>query len=292
MPDVPAATPIASRGYSNADVLVDCDWVARHLDDPKVRLLEINGTVESQSLGHIPGAIRLDWATDLNDPLTRDVAGVTQLERLLRECGIDHDTIIVLHGDLHNAWACYGYWVLKLHGVGNLRLLDGGRERWIQEGRPLGGAPTSIPQGNISLAPRDDVAMRAFRDQVVERVATGGALVDVRSPEEFRGEQKPDAAVAGAQRLGHIPGARNVPWTRVLEPDSHVFRDAASLREMFEREQGLEPDGEVTVYCQVGERSAHTWFVLTELLGWSKIRNYDGSWTEWGNTVRTPIERP
>jgi thiosulfate/3-mercaptopyruvate sulfurtransferase len=184
--------------------------------------------------------------------------------------------------------------VLRLFGLDNLKLLDGGRARWAQEGRALVTDATTVAPGTITVGPRDDAAIRAFRDDVLDHVAAGGQLVDVRSPEEFRGERMhmPDYPNEGALRGGHIPGARNVPWARAVDPDTHVFRDADALRTLYQGEQGLDPAEPTVVYCRIGERSSHTWFALTQLLGWDGVRNYDGSWTEWGNAVRTPIERP
>lgn len=294
MADAPAVTPIAERGYVNPGVLVDCDWVAAHLDDPKVRLLESDEDVLLYRTGHIPGALKLDWIDDLNDALQRDYVDSVRLQQLLRERGIDDDTTIVLYGDKNNWWACYAFWVLRLFGLGNLRILDGGRARWIQEGRPMVTDVPDVTPGSITVPPRDETAIRAFKEDVLAHLVDGGQLVDVRSPEEYRGERMhmPDYPNEGALRGGHIPGARNVPWARAVDPDTHVFRTADALRQLYVEEQGLDPAGPTVVYCRIGERSSHTWFVLTQLLGWEQVRNYDGSWTEWGNAVRTPIERP
>lgn len=294
MTSAPPVTPIAERGYAHPQVLVSCEWVAEHLDDPGVRLLESDEDVLLHRTGHIPGALKLDWVDDLNDAVERDYVDNVRLQQVLRERGVDDDTTVVLYGDRDNWWACYAFWVLRLFGVRNLRLLDGGRARWIQEGRSLATDTPPVPPGTITVGPRDDAAIRAFRDDVLGHVAVGGQLVDVRSPEEFRGERlhMPDYPNEGALRGGHIPGARNVPWSRAVDPETHVFRDADALRRLYLVEMGLAPDRPTVVYCRIGERSSHTWFALTELLGWESVRNYDGSWTEWGNAVRTPIERP
>jgi thiosulfate/3-mercaptopyruvate sulfurtransferase len=293
IPPITPITPIASRGYANPEVLVDCAWVAEHLDDPGVRLLESDEDVLLYRTGHIPGALKLDWVEDLNDALMRDYVDSARLQEVLRARGIHPDTVVVLYGDRSNWWACYAFWVLRLFGVRNLKILDGGRARWLQEGRPLETTSPAVVNGTVVVGPRDDAAIRAFRDDVMQQVASGGPLVDVRSPEEYRGERlhMPDYPNEGALRGGHIPGARNVPWARAVEPASGVFRSAAELRAIYETEARLGAEEGVVVYCRIGERSSHTWFVLTELLGWAGVRNYDGSWTEWGNTVRAPIER-
>lgn len=294
MTSPPPIPPIADRGYANPDVLVDGDWVAAHLDDPKVRLLESDEDGLLYRTGHIPGALKLAGVDDLNDAIERDFVDNVRLQAILRERGIDEDTTIVLYGDTNNWWACHAFWVLRLFGVGNLRLLDGGRARWSQEGRPLNIDVPEVAAGNITVGPRDDAAIRAFKEDVLAHLAGSGQLVDVRSPEEFRGERvhMPDYPNEGALRGGHIPGARNVPWARAVDPETHVFHDAEALRAIYRDEQALDASRPTVVYCRIGERSSHTWFVLTQLLGWEDVRNYDGSWTEWGNAVRTPIARP
>ncbi len=294
MPADTPSLPIADRGYTNPGVLVDCDWVAAHLGDPTVRLLESDEDVLLYRTGHIPGAQKLDWIEDLNDQVTRDYIDTAAMQQLLRDRGINDDTTIVLYGDKNNWWACYAYWVLKLFGLEHVRVLDGGRARWIQENRPIETETPMSPQGSITVAPRDDATIRAYKDDVLAHVAAGKRLVDVRSAEEYRGERMhmPDYPNEGALRGGHIPGAASVPWARAVDPDSHLFRTAAELRAIYVDEQSLVPSDELVVYCRIGERSSHTWFVLHELLGWPSVRNYDGSWTEWGNAVRVPIERP
>jgi thiosulfate/3-mercaptopyruvate sulfurtransferase len=244
--------------------------------------------------GHIPGAVKIDWITDLNDPLIRDYIDGQRFERLLRSKGISNDTTIVFYGDKNNWWATYAFWVFRLFGVKNLRVMDGGRLRWAKEGRELVTTVPRYAEGNIIVSERDDSHYRAFRDQASEHVRRGNRLVDVRSPEEYRGERlhMPEYPNEGALRGGHIPGARSIPWGRAVNPETHTFRPASELRTIYQQENGLEPDGDVIVYCRIGERSSHTWFALTYLLGFTNVRNYDGSWTEWGNLVRAPVEKP
>ena len=294
MHEVPPVVPIADRGYAHPDVLVSTEWVAQHLDDPGVRLVESDEDLLLYETGHIPGAVKIDWVNDLNDPLVRDYLAREQLEALLRHHGINDDTTIVLYGDRNNWWATYAFWVFRLFGIERLRLMDGGRARWEEEGRPMTTDKPSYPAGNIRVGPRDDRGIRAFRDEVLEHVKQRGALVDVRSPEEFRGERlhMPEFPSEGALRGGHIPGARSIPWARAVDPATHTFRSAAELRALYEQENRLEPGQETIVYCRIGERSSHSWFALTYLLGFPKVRNYDGSWTEWGNGVGLPIEKP
>ncbi|MEO5825602.1 MAG: sulfurtransferase [Gemmatimonadales bacterium] len=290
----PPILPIAERGYAHPEILVDCEWVAARRDDPSVCLLESNEDLLLYDTGHIRGAVKIDWVDDLNDAIVRDYVDRERFQELLRARGINDDTTIVFYGDKNNWWACYAMWVFQLFGVGNCRLLDGGRARWIDEGRELTTDVPSVAPGTVTVGERQDGTIRAFRDEVLDHVRAGGGLVDVRSPEEFRGERMhmPDYPNEGALRGGHIPGARNVPWARAVDPETHVFRNAEELRAIYIGEQGLDPAAPVVVYCRIGERSSHSWFALTWLLGWRNVRNYDGSWTEWGNAVRTPIERP
>jgi len=285
---------IADRGYAHPEVLVSTQWLADHLKDPNVRILESDEDVLLYETGHIPGAVKIDWVADLNDPLTRDYIDASRLQRVLRSKGISDNTTIVLYGDKNNWWATYTFWAFKLFGVKNVRLLDGGRLRWADEGRELVTQVQRYPEGNITISGRDDRSHRAFRDQVLEHVNNGKRLVDVRSPEEYRGERlhMPEYPNEGALRGGHIPGARSIPWGRAVNPETHTFRPAAELRTIYEAENGLQKTDDVIVYCRIGERSSHTWFALTYLLGFEKVRNYDGSWTEWGNLVRAPVEKP
>jgi thiosulfate/3-mercaptopyruvate sulfurtransferase len=291
---LPAVTPIEGRGYVHPEVLVSTDWVAAHLDDPRVRIVESDEDLLLYDTGHVPGAVKIDWIEDLNDPIIRDYLDHTRLQKLLRGKGISRDTLVVFYGDRNNWWACYAFWVLRLFGLERLRIMDGGRSLWEKEGRPLVTAKATYPPGDLSVGPRNDRVIRAFRDEVQAHVRSRAALVDVRSPEEFRGERlhMPEYPNEGATRGGHIPGARSIPWGRAINPETHTFRPAGELKTLYQEENGLRPEGDTIVYCRIGERSAHTWFVLTYLLGYSQVRNYDGSWTEWGNSVGMPIERP
>ena len=291
----PEYPSIADRGYSDPTALVSTEWVSEHLVDPKVRLVESDEDILLYDSGHVPGAVKLDWIEDLNDPIIRDYLDKDRLQTLLRAKGINDDTIVVLYGDKNNWWACYAFWVLRLFGVENLRIMDGGRALWEKEGRPLVTEKPSYPAGNITIGARNDRKIRAFRDEVLAHVkGSKGALVDVRSPEEFRGERlhMVEYPNEGATRGGHIPGARSVPWAKAVNPETHTFRPASELRQLYEGDNAVKPDGDTIVYCRIGERSSHTWFVLTYLLGHKNVRNYDGSWTEWGNSVGVPIERP
>lgn len=286
--------PIAERGYAHPEALVSTDWVAAHLDDPSIRVLESDEDLRLYDAGHIPGAGKLDWVEDLNHPVLRDYVGRDALDQVLRKQGVNRDTTIILYGDRNNWWATFAFWVLRLFGVERLAIMDGGRQRWGDEGRPLVTAPAVFGPGHVAVGERRDAPLRVYRDEVLAHLRAGRAMVDVRSPEEFRGDRLhlPDYPNEGALRGGHIPGARNIPWARAVDPDTHCFRTAPELRAIYQREQGLSPADEVIVYCRIGERSSHTWFVLSCLLGYPAVSNYDGSWTEWGNTVRAPIERP
>jgi thiosulfate/3-mercaptopyruvate sulfurtransferase len=287
-------TEIAERGYAQPEVLVSTQWVADHLTDPKVRLLESDEDILLYETGHIPGAVKIDWVADLNDPLVRDYLDRARFEKLLRAKGINQDTTIVFYGDKNNWWATYAFWVFRLFGVENLRIMDGGRLRWAEEGRALDTAAPRHREGTITVRERDDSRIRAFKEQVLMHVQRHKPLVDVRSPEEYRGERlhMPEYPNEGALRGGHIPGARSIPWGRAVNPDTHTFRSAEDLRTIYQHENGLPTDDDVIVYCRIGERSSHTWFALTYLLGFERVKNYDGSWTEWGNQVRAPIEKP
>jgi thiosulfate/3-mercaptopyruvate sulfurtransferase len=286
--------PIAERGYAHPEVLVSTEWVAQRLTDPRIRVVESDEDVLLYETGHIPGAVKIDWVGDLNDPLIRDYLSRDQLQRLLRAKGISDDTTVVLYGDKNNWWATYAFWVFRLFGLTRLKVMDGGRVRWAEEGRPLVTVLPSHPDGNITVAERNDRAIRALRDDVQSHVAAHRPLVDVRSPEEYRGDRlhMPEYPNEGALRGGHIPGAKSIPWGRAVNPDTHCFRSAAELRTIYQEENGLTPEDDVIAYCRIGERSSHTWFSLTYLLGFRKVRNYDGSWTEWGNLVRAPVEKP
>ena len=286
-------TAIADRGYANPDVLVSTDWVAEHLDDPNVRLVESNEDPLVYPSGHIPGAVEVDWTRDLNDQVRRDYLGAEGFSALAKRIGITPDTTVVFYGDKNNWWACYAYWVFQLFGHTNAKVMDGGRLKWEKEGRELTRDVPSYDPTEYSAERRDDGAIRAFRDEVLTHVRADLPLVDVRSPEEFSGERMhmADYPNEGALRGGHIPGAKSVPWGRAVNPEDGSFKNADDLRAIYQDEKGLQQDDDVVVYCRIGERSSHTWFVLTHLLGFSTVRNYDGSWTEWGNLVGVPIEK-
>lgn len=278
--------------YAHPEVLVDTAWVAGHLNDRRVRLVESNEDILLYDQGHIPGAVKLDWVGDLNDPVVRDYLDQAQFAQLMAAKGIANDTTVVLYGDKHNWWATYALWVFKLFGHADVRILDGGRAKWIAEGRALTRVAPSYPATSYSAPARDDVAIRAFRDQVLAHIkASGTALVDVRSPQEYSGERThmPEYPQEGTLRGGHIPTAASIPWAQAVKDDS-TFKSFDELQALYGG-KGITPDKDVIAYCRIGERSSHTWFVLTYLLGYPRVRNYDGSWTEWGNGVGLPIEK-
>ena len=284
---------IATRGYDRPDVLVSTQWVADHLHDANVRLVESDEDTLLYASGHIPGAVQVDWVQDLNDPLRRDYITKQGFEALMSRIGVTPDTTVVFYGDKNNWWATYAYWVFQLFGHRNARVMDGGRLKWEQEGRPVTRDVPQYPPTRYEAPERDDSKIRAFRDQVLQHIQARRPLVDVRSPAEYTGERlhMPEYPNEGALRGGHIPGAKNVPWGRAVNLQDGTFKSADELRAIYEKEQGLKADDDVVVYCRIGERSSHTWFVLTNLLGFKNVRNYDGSWTEWGNLVNVPIER-
>jgi thiosulfate/3-mercaptopyruvate sulfurtransferase len=291
--DVSLASPIETRGYAQPDVLVSTDWVEAHLGAPNVRIVECDEDVLLYEVGHIPGAVKIDWVMDLNDPLTRDYIDQAGMQALLRDLGVSADTTIVLYGDKNNWWATYAFWVFRLFGIANLKIMDGGRAKWELEGRPMSNETARHPVGDVTVGRRAESPIRALRPEVFSHIDAGGRLVDVRSPEEYRGERlhMPEYPNEGALRGGHIPGAVSVPWARAVNPETHTFRPRAELEAIYGGEAGLSAEDDVVVYCRIGERSSHTWFTLTYLLGFPRVRNYDGSWTEWGNMVRAPIER-
>jgi thiosulfate/3-mercaptopyruvate sulfurtransferase len=284
---------IASRGYVHPDVLVSTEWVVEHLDDPSVRVIESNEDTLLYASGHVPGAVHVDWTADLNDQIRRDYITREGFDALMSRIGATADTTVVFYGDKNNWWACYAFWVFQLFGHTRAHVMDGGRLKWQKEGRPLSREVVQYPATTYRAAGRDDYRHRAFRDEVLAHVRRDGQLVDVRSPEEYAGTRlhMPDYPNEGALRGGHIPGARSVPWARAINPDDGTFKTAEQLRALYQQEQALEPTAETIVYCRIGERSSHTWFALKYLLGFSNVRNYDGSWTEWGNLVNVPIEK-
>jgi len=274
------------------EVLVSTQWVADHLNDDGIRLVESNEDVLLYSTGHIPGAISIDWHTDLNDQVVRDYIGTEAFAKLCSSNGISPDTTVVFYGDKSNWWATYAFWVFQLFGHTNAKVMDGGRAKWVAEGREMTRDVASYAKAEYPLPTRDDTPIRAFRDQVLAHQAAGLLLVDVRSPGEYSGEllHMADYPQEGALRGGHIPGARNVPWARATNEDG-TFKSEEELRALYIDEQGLDPDQATIAYCRIGERSSHTWFTLSYLLGFSDVRNYDGSWTVWGNSVGVPVEK-
>jgi thiosulfate/3-mercaptopyruvate sulfurtransferase len=283
---------IAAKGYVHPEVLVSTQWVADHLNDPNVRIVESNEDILLYDQGHIPGAIQIDWVGDLNDKLRRDYLDRKSFSELMSRDGIGNDTTVVFYGDKNNWWACYAFWVFQLFGHENARVMDGGRKKWVDEGRPVTKDKPSYPRANYKAPERADYKYRAFRDQVKDHIAEGHPLVDVRSPKEYSGELLHMEAYPqeGALRGGHIPGAKNVPWGQAANEDG-TFKNSQELRAIYEQREGLSDDDNVIAYCRIGERSSHTWFVLHYLLGYPNVRNYDGSWTEWGNLVGAPIEK-
>jgi thiosulfate/3-mercaptopyruvate sulfurtransferase len=276
--------------YASPDALVDTDWVASHLDDAGVRVVEVDVDTASYDQGHIPGAVGWNWTSQLCDTVVRDVTPPRELAALLSESGISPDTTVVLYGDNNNWFAAWAFWQLEMYGHADVRIMNGGRAKWIAEGRPLTTetprhAPAEYP------VPEPDLSVRSFLPEVqsaVDRRDTG--LVDVRSPAEFTGEiLAPPGLPETCQRGGHIPGAANIPWGKAVNEDG-TFKSALELRELYEG-SGITPDRPVITYCRIGERSSHSWFVLKHLLGYDDVRNYDGSWTEWGNLVGAPVER-
>jgi thiosulfate/3-mercaptopyruvate sulfurtransferase len=283
---------IAEKGYVRPEVLVTTDWVAEHLRDAKVRILESNEDVLLYDIGHVPGALKIDWHTDLQDPIMRDYLSTKPFAELMSKLGIANDTTVVFYGDKNNWWACYALWVFKLFKHPDCRVMDGGRKKWEAEHRPMVKEIPTYPKTQYTASEREDAAIRAFREDVLRHIQAHRPLIDVRSPQEYRGEllHMPDYPQEGALRGGHIPGAKNVPWARAANDDG-TFKTATALKAIYESEVGLRPDQDVVAYCRIGERSSHTWFALTYLLGYPRVRNYDGSWTEWGNVVRAPIEK-
>ena len=271
--------------------LVTTEWLAEQLDRDGLVVAEVDEDTDLYDEGHIPGAVKLHWQEDLQDPLVRDVVSKEAFERLMGARGITEDTCVVLYGDKNNWFAAYAYWYLALYGHEDVRLLDGGRQKWIEEGRDL---TTAVPAPTPAtyVAKDRDESIRVRRDGVLAGIGADGiALVDVRSPQEYAGEllAPPGYEQEGAARAGHIPGAQSVPWATAVRDDG-TFKSLDELREVYAA-RGVTPEKEVRAYCRIGERSAHTWFVLRELLGYENVRNYDGSWTEWGNLVDVPIER-
>lgn len=278
--------------YSHTEVLVGTNWVSDHLQDNKVRIAEVDyDPTVNYNLGHIPGSILFEWKKDINDPTTRDILSKDACEDLLQSHGIDNDTTLVLYGDFNNWFAAFAFWVFKYYGYKDIRLMNGGRKKWLEEDRPVTKDIFQYPRGNFKAA-EPDMGIRIFLDDVKEWLGKDKVeMVDVRSPKEFTGEvlSPPEYPTEHAQRGGHIPGAANIPWSQAVNEDG-TFKSAEELKKLYET-KGITPDKDIVTYCRIGERSSHTWFVLKYLLGYPNVKNYDGSWTEWGNMIRNPIEK-
>ncbi|MBB3035600.1 sulfurtransferase [Hoyosella altamirensis] len=285
---VPPEKNAAFAAYAHPERLVSTEWLSANLGAPGLKVVESDEDVLVYDIGHIPGAIKIDWHLDLNDPVTRDYIDGQQFADLMRRKGINRDDTVVIYGDKSNWWAAYAMWVFTLFGHPDVRLLDGGRDAWIAEERDMSFSVPQLPAADYPVVARDDSKIRAFRDQVLFHLGSG-PLIDVRSPAEYTGERThmPDYPEEGALRGGHIPTAASIPWAKAAANDSR-FKSRTELDAIY---GDLDPNGHTIVYCRIGERSSHTWFVLTYLLGFTDVRNYDGSWTEWGNTVRVPIAK-
>ncbi|MGD9487563.1 MAG: sulfurtransferase [Calditrichaceae bacterium] len=284
---------IDKRGYVHPEVLVSTDWVEENLKNPGIRIIESNEDTLLYTAGHIPGAVHVDWTTDLNDQIRRDYIHRGAFEELMSRIGMTKDTTAVFYGDKNNWWACYAFWVFSLFGHKRMKIMDGGRVKWEKEHRVMTREAPKYPVSKYAAKERTDRDIRAFRQDVLKHVEKKLPLVDVRSPEEYSGERLHMEGYPneGALRGGHIPGAANVPWSMAVNTDNGTFKDAQELKEIYLRKQGLKPDNDIITYCRIGERSSLSWFVLTYLLGYNHVRNYDGSWTEYGNLVNVPIEK-
>lgn len=285
------ASSAQGTGYAHPEVLVETDWVAEHLHDATVRLIEADEDILLYEVGHIPGAVKLDWHVDVQNRVTRDFIDQAGFEQLMSKWGITNETTIVLYGDKNNWYACYSFWLFKMYGHQSLKIMNGGRSKWEAEKREL---TKELPRFESTTyhAQAADESIRAFRDDVYSGLKDPQRrLIDVRSPQEYSGEllHMVNYPQEGAQRGGHIPGAKNVPWATAANADG-TFKSVEELNRIY-GEKDVTSDKDVITYCRIGERSAHTWFVLTQLLGYTQVRNYDGSWTEWGNIVRAPIEK-
>ena len=280
-----------NTGYAHPDVLVDAEWVEQHLQDPNVRLIEVDVDTSAYEQGHIPGAVGFNWQKELQDQIVRAPVSKAQLEDLMSRAGVSNNTTVVFYGDNNNWFAAWALWLLKYYGHKDVRLLNGGRVKWLADKREITTeVPSYAPTTYTASEPQADI--RALRDYILGHLGESGfTLVDVRSPAEYSGQLLAPANLPqeGAQRGGHIPGAANIPWSQAVQEDG-TFKPAEELRALYAG-KGVTPDKEVIAYCRIGERSAHTWFVLTQLLGYPTVRNYDGSWTEWGSLIGAPIEK-
>jgi thiosulfate/3-mercaptopyruvate sulfurtransferase len=285
---------MSSTEYAHPEALVTTEWLAEHLNDPKVRIIESNEDVLLYDTGHIPGAVHVDWRRDLNDQTVRDYVNPEGFAELASRIGITPETTVVFYGDKSNWWASYALWVFTLFGHKDLRLANGGRDKWVAEKRPLTREVPKYAPTNYPVPPkRADDVIRAFYEEALEQSKAGKPLIDVRSPGEFKGDvtHMPEYPQEGVLRGGHVPSAKSVPWKTAVNEDG-TFKAVEALRKIYIENLGFEPTEPTVVYCRIGERSSHTWFVLTKLLGFNDVKNYDGSWTEWGNKVRAPIEKP
>ena len=277
--------------YAHPERLVSTQWVAEHAGEPGVIVVESDEDVLLYETGHVPGAVKVDWHTELNDPVTRDYVDGERFAQLMSAKGIGREDTVVVYGDKSNWWAAYALWVFTLFGHSDVRLMDGGRALWQAEGRELSTERPEVTPADYPVVEREDAPIRAYREDVLAALGTT-PLIDVRSPQEYTGERThmPDYPQEGTLRGGHIPTAASVPWARAAAEDG-TFRSRDDLEAIYLDEVGLTPGEDVIAYCRIGERSSHTWFVLTHLLGFENVRNYDGSWTEWGNAVRVPVAR-
>ncbi|MXM64486.1 sulfurtransferase [Streptomyces sp. HUCO-GS316] len=281
---------MSTNGYAHPETLVDTEWLAGHLTDRTLRIIDVDEDTSAYDSGHIPGSVGWNWTTDLHTEVGREYVDRVGLGELLGAAGVADDTTVVLYGGNNNWFAAYAYWVLRLRGFEKAKLLDGGRKKWELESRPMTRETADHPRTSFEVTGPAHPEIRALRDEVLAKEETGIGLVDVRSPEEFRGEKlaPPHLPQEQAQVPGHIPHAANIPWAQAANDDG-TFKSAAQLRELYEA-KGITPDSEVIAYCRIGERSSHTWFALHELLGYPDVKNYDGSWTEYGSLVGVPVE--
>ncbi len=277
--------------YAHPEYLVETDWVAKHLDDPNVRIVESDEDYLLYETGHIPGAVKVDWFTTLQDPVERDFLSKEAFEQLCSRLGIANDTTVVFYGDRYNWFATYALWLFEYYGNSNSKIMNGGRLKWEKEGRPFSKEVPSYPPTHYT-AKEPDESIRAYREEVLKQSKAGRPMVDVRSPQEYSGEllSMPNYPQEGATRGGHIPGAVNIPWSKAVDDQTGAFKPAGELRDLYQG-KGVTPGSQVISYCRIGERSSHTWFVLKYLLGYPNVKNYDGSWTEWGNLVGAPIQK-